>query len=64
MFQIISEGLNSDCSHKLGISLTLLKVSLVHFPNYIDNEVLNTMGDIMFKFNKSWYSISINGYNI
>lgn len=53
MFQIISEGLKSNCPHKLDISLTLLRVSLIHFPNYMDNEIINTVGDIMFKFNES-----------
>ncbi|XP_029341770.1 transformation/transcription domain-associated protein isoform X2 [Acyrthosiphon pisum] len=50
---IISEGLSSNCSNKLEISLTLLRVSLIHFPNYMNNELLNTMGDIMFKFNEN-----------
>lgn len=50
---IISDGLSSNCSNKLEISLTLLRVSLIHFPNYMNNELLNTMGDIMFKFNEN-----------
>ncbi|XP_025202207.1 transcription-associated protein 1-like [Melanaphis sacchari] len=50
---IISEGLSSNCSNKLEISLTLLRVSLIYFPNYMNNDLLNTMGDIMFKFNEN-----------
>lgn len=55
---IISEGLSSNCSNKLEISLTLLRVSLIYFPNYMNDELLNTMGDIMFKFNESQYTVN------
>ncbi|VVC36854.1 Hypothetical protein CINCED_3A003660 [Cinara cedri] len=48
---IISEGLNSNSLHKLDVSLTLLNASLLYFSNYLDNEIVNTIGDILFKFN-------------
>lgn len=37
----------------MDVSLSLLKVSLINFPTYMNNDLLNTIGDIMFKFNES-----------
>ncbi|XP_050420275.1 transformation/transcription domain-associated protein-like [Adelges cooleyi] len=48
---IITEGIiNNKCPHKMALSLSLLKAAQSNFPLYLESDIINFIGDILFQF--------------
>ncbi|XP_050530942.1 transcription-associated protein 1-like isoform X2 [Daktulosphaira vitifoliae] len=51
---IITEGIvNNKCPYKMALSLTLLKAAQLNYPHYLENDIMNLIGDLLFRFDKN-----------